>query len=185
MLLQTSFGFQFHPERESHGLYYRCLYHPPCIVTLTGDAKCLWEVFVWGVVLVVCVCVSVSGVLFSVGVCVCDLLIFSQVMLLQTSFGFTKLARTPSGSLSPPPPCIVTHTGDAATNELWFHGIGSHPERAPSRLCYCCVYIYIYIYIYICIYIYVHVNICVCIYVCININREREKERKTRRYCPH
>jgi len=36
--------------------------------------KCLWEVFVWGVVLVVCVCVSVSGVLFSVGVC--DLLIF-------------------------------------------------------------------------------------------------------------
>ena len=30
---------------------------------------------VWGVVLVVCVYVSVSGVLFSVGVCVCDLLI--------------------------------------------------------------------------------------------------------------
>ena len=44
--------------------------------------KCLWEVFVWGVVLVVCVCVcvcvSVSGVLFSVGVCVCDLLIILQ-----------------------------------------------------------------------------------------------------------
>ena len=41
---------------------------------------CLWEVFawVWGVVLVVCVCMSVSGVLFSVGVCVCDLLIFLQ-----------------------------------------------------------------------------------------------------------
>jgi len=39
--------------------------------------KCLWEVFVWGVVLVVCVCVSVSGMLFSVGLCVCgDLLIF-------------------------------------------------------------------------------------------------------------
>jgi len=33
--------------------------------------KCLWVVFVWGVVLVVCVCVSVSGVLFSVAVCVC------------------------------------------------------------------------------------------------------------------
>ena len=29
---------------------------------------------VWGVVLVVCVCVSVSGVLFSDGVCVCGLL---------------------------------------------------------------------------------------------------------------
>ena len=31
-----------------------------------------------GVVLAMCVCVSVSGVLFSVGVCVCDLLICSQ-----------------------------------------------------------------------------------------------------------
>jgi len=30
----------------------------------------------WDVVLVVCVCVSVSGMLFSVGVCVCDRLIF-------------------------------------------------------------------------------------------------------------
>jgi len=123
MLLQTSFGFQFHPERESHGLYYRCLYHPPCIVTLTGDAKCLWEVFVWGVVLVVCVCVSVSGVLFSVGVCVCDLLIFSQVMLLQTSFGFTELARTPSGRL------LASATG-----------------------AYIYIYIYIYIYVYIYMY---------------------------------
>jgi len=43
--------------------------------------KCLWEVFVWGfgVLFLSCVCVSVSGVLFSVGVCVfvdvltCDL----------------------------------------------------------------------------------------------------------------
>jgi len=34
--------------------------------------KCLWEVFVWGVrVLFLCACVSLSGVLFSVGVCVC------------------------------------------------------------------------------------------------------------------
>jgi len=33
--------------------------------------KCLCEVFVWGFgVLFLCVCVSVSGVLFSVGVCV-------------------------------------------------------------------------------------------------------------------
>ena len=41
---------------------------------------CLWEVFVWGfgVLFLLCACVSVSGVLFSVGVCVCvcDLLIF-------------------------------------------------------------------------------------------------------------
>jgi len=36
------------------------------------------EVFVWwfGVLFLSCACVSVSGVLFSVGVCVCDLLIF-------------------------------------------------------------------------------------------------------------
>jgi len=35
--------------------------------------KCLWEVFVWGfgVLFLSCACVSVSGVLFSVGVCVC------------------------------------------------------------------------------------------------------------------
>jgi len=35
--------------------------------------KCLWEVFVWGfaVLFSSCVCVSVSGVLFSVSVCVC------------------------------------------------------------------------------------------------------------------
>jgi len=42
--------------------------------------KCLREVFVWGFgalfLSCVCVCVCVSGVLFSVGVCVCDLLIF-------------------------------------------------------------------------------------------------------------
>jgi len=30
------------------------------------------------VLFLLCACVSVSGVLFSVGVCVCDLLIFSQ-----------------------------------------------------------------------------------------------------------
>jgi len=43
--------------------------------------ECLWKVFVWGVVLVVCVCVSFLGVLFSVGVCVCDLLIFLLVLV--------------------------------------------------------------------------------------------------------
>ena len=37
---------------------------------------------VWGL-LVVCVCVSVSGVLFSVGVCVRDLLIFSRIPVAQ------------------------------------------------------------------------------------------------------
>jgi len=38
---------------------------------------------VWGVVLVVCVCVSVSRVLFSVGVCVCDLLICLRIPVAQ------------------------------------------------------------------------------------------------------
>ena len=34
--------------------------------------KCVWEVFVWGfrVLFLSCVCMSVSGVLFAVGVCV-------------------------------------------------------------------------------------------------------------------
>ena len=47
--------------------------------------KCLWEVFVWGfgVLFLPCVCVSVSGVLFSVGVCVCDLLIYLQRQVLK------------------------------------------------------------------------------------------------------
>jgi len=48
----------------------------PAVAPPSSVVKSLWEVFVWGVVLVVCVCVSVSGVLFSVGVCVGDLLIF-------------------------------------------------------------------------------------------------------------
>jgi len=56
--------------------------------------QCLWGVFVWGVgvLFVSCVCVSVTGVLFSVGVCVCvyDLLIF----LLQI--------HTVSASAAPP-----------------------------------------------------------------------------------
>jgi len=35
--------------------------------------KCLWGVFAWGfgALFLSCVCVSVSGVLFSDGVCVC------------------------------------------------------------------------------------------------------------------
>ena len=40
--------------------------------------KCLLEVFVWGVVLVVCVCRGCCSLSVCVCVCVCDLLIFSQ-----------------------------------------------------------------------------------------------------------
>jgi len=48
--------------------------------------KCVWEVFVWGVVLVVCVCVSLSGgVVLCRCVCVCDLLIFYRVNPRSTS----------------------------------------------------------------------------------------------------
>jgi len=44
------------------------------------SSKCLWEVFVWGFGALFVSCVCVSGVVFSVGVCVCvcDLLIFLQ-----------------------------------------------------------------------------------------------------------
>jgi len=49
--------------------------HPPAHSQKRSSSvvKCLWEVFVWGlgVLFLSCVCVSVSGVLFSVGVCVC------------------------------------------------------------------------------------------------------------------
>jgi len=62
--------------------------------------KCLWEVFVgvWGAVRVVCV--SVSGVLFSVVVCVCvcvTLLIFLQEVMgaLASVVLFTPLLFTP------------------------------------------------------------------------------------------
>jgi len=48
-----------------------------------------------GVVLVVCVCVSVSGVLFSVGACVCDLLIFLH--LGQQQLSSRKAARSAGG----------------------------------------------------------------------------------------
>ena len=53
---------------------------------------------VWGVVLVVCVCVSVSGVLFSVGVCVCDVLISScKSTILRQPLGLTRLRQVLSG----------------------------------------------------------------------------------------
>ena len=44
--------------------------------------KCVWEVFVWGVVLFVCVCVCCCRgcCSLSVCVCVCDLLIFLLVL---------------------------------------------------------------------------------------------------------
>ena len=46
---------------------------PPANTFPSSVVKCLWEVFAWGfgVLLLSCACVSVSGVLFSVGVCVC------------------------------------------------------------------------------------------------------------------
>ena len=46
----------------------RTVVSPPSSVV-----QCLWEVFVWGfrVLFLSCACVSVSGVLFSVGECVC------------------------------------------------------------------------------------------------------------------
>jgi len=61
----------------------------------TYPIQCLWEVFVWGfgVLFFSCACVSVSGVLFSVGVCVCvcDLLICLH--LLHSKVLFSDLAR--------------------------------------------------------------------------------------------
>jgi len=51
-------------------LLHRYRVSPPSSVV-----KCAWEVFDWrvGVLFLSYACVSASGVLFSVGVCVCDL----------------------------------------------------------------------------------------------------------------
>jgi len=71
-------------------LALQCTVDPP-LVCITGPSvappssvvKCLWEVFVrgFGVLFLSCACVSVSGVLFSVGVCVCELLMFYTICM--------------------------------------------------------------------------------------------------------
>ena len=64
-----------HHSHARHWEVARTVVAPPLSVV-----KCLGEVFVWGfgVVFLSCACVSVPGVLFSVGVCVCvcDLLLY-------------------------------------------------------------------------------------------------------------
>jgi len=61
---------------------------------------------VWGVLLVMCVCVSVSGVLFSVGVCVRDLLIFLHIS--GTRLGDFGISRLLNSSLSVASTCVGT-----------------------------------------------------------------------------
>jgi len=55
--------------------------------------KCAWEVFAWGFGVLLLSCVCVSGVLFSVGVCVCvcDLFIF-----LATGWRTSHIASEPT-----------------------------------------------------------------------------------------
>jgi len=68
------------------------LFTPPCVV------KCVWEVFVWGFVVLFLsfVCVSVSGVNpFSVGVCACALLIFLHLRACLFPVGLVALKWTP------------------------------------------------------------------------------------------
>ena len=59
--------------------------------TPSTETECLWEVFVWwfGVLFLSCGCVSMSGVVFSVGVCVYDLLIFLHRQ--TSSYGYGLL----------------------------------------------------------------------------------------------
>jgi len=68
-----------HRKRRS-----RTIVAPPSSVV-----KCLCEVLVWGfgVLFLSCACVSVPGVLLSVGVCVCvcDLLIFLQEAAVESA----------------------------------------------------------------------------------------------------
>jgi len=61
-------------DSKAHIYIYVCMHMYMFTYSLkrapSSAVKCLWGVRlgVWGVVLVVCACVSVSGVLFSVGV---------------------------------------------------------------------------------------------------------------------
>jgi len=62
-------------------------------------AKCLWKVFVWvfGVLFLPCVCVSGSGVLFSVGVCVCKFIISRKQKAFFCTSSTTGAAYAASG----------------------------------------------------------------------------------------
>jgi len=95
--------------------FVQTVYPPPSSVV-----KCLWGVFVWGVVLVVCVCVSVSGVLFSVGVCVCDLLIFLQTVYEMDDK--PSALRYPRGSA----------LGLDVLNDLFDYGLEEYPDKGTA-----------------------------------------------------
>jgi len=71
MCTHTHIHIHIHVHTHTHTHIYIYIYIY-CFV------KCLWEVFVWVFGVLFLSCASVSGVLFSAGVCVCvcDLLIF-------------------------------------------------------------------------------------------------------------
>jgi len=103
LLLLTKFNLKLNRSRIQYSASpppYSTRRQRTVVAPPSSVVKCLWEVFVWGVVLVLCVCVSVSGVLFSVGGFVCDLLIFLHAGMRQLQRPCALLlASVPEGGL--------------------------------------------------------------------------------------
>jgi len=110
-----------------------------------------------------CVCVSLSGVLFSVGVCVCDLLTFlshvlaAQVHMIAWMRMRESVTPNPTGFLT----CHVLDTArgcPAAGMAITLRKLDETCKR--SLYIYIIylydIYIYIYTYIYVCVYIYIN-----------------------------
>jgi len=154
-----------------------------CPQAPSSVVKCLWEVFVWGVVLVVCVCVCVvvGGVVLCQCVCVCDLLIFlhrhttralptiltqRQRVLLKEAF--SALDTDGDGALGPLELWVAMtslgyekHDVDTALEKGDRNKDGELDFDEVRIDGYIYVYIYIYIYIisiYMYIYVYIYIS---------------------------
>ena len=120
-----------------------------------------------------CVCVSVSGVLFSVGVCVGDLLIFLHGESIATQVGDTSIDLPEANVIIQ----IASHFGARRQEAQRLGRILRPKARAgdsfnaffytlisrDTQVIY--IYILIYIYIYILIYLYIYIYVYMFIYI--------------------
>jgi len=122
-------------HRYPNRVHSRTVVAPPSSVV-----RCVWEVFVWGfgVLFLSCVRVSVSGVLFSIGVCVCDLSIFLQGdRLVHTTLDkeSTRAVYRLVSGIARPPLAAANDGCVAYTFPLYIH---------TELILYICRYVYIY-----------------------------------------
>jgi len=104
------------------------------------------------------VCVCVSGVLFSVGVCVCDLLICLQRRIDSRCHCIRRREAgpfDPALSLGPRTRRRGVAPRNGRVSCAFAAGVvggnAAHPPDSPGMR-----YMYIYIYIYVCVYVYIH-----------------------------